>query len=51
LAEVKHALKMELEDMMSKRRDLPCRSDRSKSWIKVKKPATAAMLRIVDAAF
>ena len=33
---------------VSKRRDLPYPSGRVKSWIKVKNPASPAMLRIVE---
>ena len=39
--------KMGLEGIVSKRRDLPYRSGRVKSWIKIKNPA---MLRIVEKA-
>ena len=41
-----HACKMGLEGIVSKRRDFPYRSGRSKGWIKVKNPASAAMLRV-----
>jgi ATP-dependent DNA ligase len=44
----KHACKLGLEGIVSKRRDLPYRSGRSKCWIKLKNPASAAMLRIKD---
>jgi bifunctional non-homologous end joining protein LigD len=44
----KHACKLGLEGIVSKRRDLPYRSGRVKSWIKVKNPASPAMLRIVE---
>jgi bifunctional non-homologous end joining protein LigD len=43
-----HACKFGLEGIVSKRRDLPYRSGRSKCWIKLKNPASAAMLRIKD---
>jgi bifunctional non-homologous end joining protein LigD len=43
-----HACKMGLEGIVSKRRDLPYRSGRVRSWIKVKNPASPAMLRIVE---
>ena len=44
----KHACLMGLEGIVSKRRDLPYRSGRSKCWIKVKNPASPAMLRVLD---
>jgi bifunctional non-homologous end joining protein LigD len=44
----KHACKMGLEGIVSKRRDLPYRSGRVKNWIKVKNPASPAMLRIIE---
>ena len=43
-----HACKMGLEGIVSKRRDLPYRSGRVRSWIKVKNPASPAVLRIVE---
>jgi bifunctional non-homologous end joining protein LigD len=43
-----HACKMGLEGIVSKRRDLPYRSGRVKSWIKVKNPASPAVLRIIE---
>jgi bifunctional non-homologous end joining protein LigD len=43
-----HARKMGLEGIVSKRRDLPYRSGRVKSWIKVKNPASPAVMRIVE---
>jgi bifunctional non-homologous end joining protein LigD len=43
-----HACKMGLEGIVSKRRDLPYRSGRVRSWIKIKNPASPAMLRIVE---
>jgi ATP-dependent DNA ligase len=39
---------MGLEGISSKRRDLPYRSGCFKSWTKMKKPASPAMLRIDD---
>ena len=42
----KHACKLGLEGIVSKRRDFPYRSGRTKGWIKIKNPASAAMLRI-----
>jgi ATP-dependent DNA ligase len=44
----KHACKMGLEGIVSKRRDLPYRSGRVRSWIKVKNLASPAMLRIIE---
>ncbi len=41
-----HACKLGLEGIVSKRRDFPYRSGRSKGWIKVKNPASPAMLRV-----
>jgi bifunctional non-homologous end joining protein LigD len=41
-----HACRMGLEGIVSKRRDLPYRSGRSKCWIKVKNRASPAMLRV-----
>jgi hypothetical protein len=35
-----------LEGIVSKRRDLPYRSGRCKAWIKIKNPASPAVLRI-----
>jgi bifunctional non-homologous end joining protein LigD len=43
-----HACKLGLEGIVSKRRDLPYRSGRVRSWIKVKNPASPAVLRIRD---
>jgi bifunctional non-homologous end joining protein LigD len=40
---LEHACKMGLEGIVSKRRDGPYRSGRSKSWLKVKNPASAAI--------
>jgi ATP-dependent DNA ligase len=37
---------MGLECIVSKRRDFPYCSGRTKSWIKVKNPASPAMLRV-----
>jgi bifunctional non-homologous end joining protein LigD len=44
----KHACKMGLEGIVSKRRDFPYRSGRCKSWVKIKNPASAAVLRVQD---
>jgi ATP-dependent DNA ligase len=35
-----------LEGIVSKRRDFPYRSGRSKSWVKVKNPASPAIHRV-----
>ena len=43
-----HACRMDLEGIVSKRRDFPYRSGRSKSWIKDKNPKSPAMLRAED---
>jgi ATP-dependent DNA ligase len=37
---------MGLESIVSKRRDFGYRSGRTKSWVKVKNPESAAVLRI-----
>ena len=37
-----------LEGIVSKRRDAPCQSGRSKGWIKVKNPESPAMRRFED---
>jgi bifunctional non-homologous end joining protein LigD len=43
-----HVCRMGLEGIVSKRRDFPYHSGRTKSWIKVKNPASPAMLRVKD---
>jgi bifunctional non-homologous end joining protein LigD len=43
-----HACKLGLEGIVSKRRELPYLSGRCKAWIKVKNPASPAVLRIQD---
>ncbi|HEY7246572.1 MAG TPA: DNA ligase [Xanthobacteraceae bacterium] len=43
-----HACKLGLEGIVSKRRDLPYCSGRVKSWIKIKNPASPAVLRVVE---
>jgi bifunctional non-homologous end joining protein LigD len=43
-----HACKLGLEGIVSKHREHPYRSGRSKSWIKVKNPASPATLRHED---
>jgi ATP-dependent DNA ligase len=42
------ACRMGLEGVVAKRRDMPYRSGRCKTWIKVKNPAAPAALRIID---
>jgi len=42
----RHACKLGLEGIVSKRRDAPPRSDRCKAWVKVKNPDSPAMLRL-----
>jgi bifunctional non-homologous end joining protein LigD len=44
----RHACKMGLEGMVSKRRDRPYRAGRSPHWIKVKNPTSPAMARAKD---
>lgn len=39
----KHACRLGLEGIVSKRRDMPYRSGRSKSWIKIQNPQCAAI--------
>jgi bifunctional non-homologous end joining protein LigD len=41
-----HACKLGLEGIVSKRRDAPYRSGRCKNWLKVKNPASSAMMRL-----
>jgi ATP-dependent DNA ligase len=36
------------EGIVSKRRDLPYRSGRCRAWVKVKNPASPAVLRIAN---
>jgi len=43
-----HACRLGLEGIIAKRLDMPYRSGRCKSWIKVKNPNSPAMLRIED---
>jgi bifunctional non-homologous end joining protein LigD len=40
-----HVCKMGLEGIVPNRQDFPCLSGRSKSWIKIRNPASVAMLR------
>jgi ATP-dependent DNA ligase len=44
----RHACKLGLEGIMSKRGDAPYRSGRSKAWLKVKNPDSPAMQRLED---
>jgi ATP-dependent DNA ligase len=44
----KHACKLGLEGIVSKRQDWPYRAGRSADWIKVKNPASPAMTRAED---
>jgi ATP-dependent DNA ligase len=44
----KHACKLKLEGIVSKRRDLSYRSGPSKSWVKIKNPAAPAAMRIME---
>ncbi len=43
-----HCCKLGLEGIVSKRIDMPYRSGRTKSWIKVKNPNSPAMLRCLE---
>ncbi len=47
----KHACKMGLEGIVSKRRDAPYRAGRCKSWLKIKNPKSPAMMRVEDGTF
>jgi bifunctional non-homologous end joining protein LigD len=42
----RHACKLGLEGIVSKRRDAPYRSGRSKAWLKTKNPDSPAMRRL-----
>jgi bifunctional non-homologous end joining protein LigD len=46
-----HACKLGLEGIVSKRRDLPYSSGRSRSWVKMRNPASAAMQRYEEGTF
>jgi ATP-dependent DNA ligase len=46
-----HACRLGLEGIVSKRRDLPYRSGRSKCWVKIKNPESPAMLRVENGTF
>jgi ATP-dependent DNA ligase len=43
-----HACKLGLEGIVSKRRDLPYQSGRSKAWLKIKNPTSPAMMRLEE---
>jgi bifunctional non-homologous end joining protein LigD len=47
----KHACKLGLEGIVSKRRDLPYRPGPSKSLVKIKNPKSPAMLRVKEGTF
>jgi bifunctional non-homologous end joining protein LigD len=47
----RHACRLGHEGIVAKRRDLPYESGKSRRWIKVKNPDSAAMQRIQDEAF
>ena len=44
-----HACHLGLEGIVSKRRDAPYRSGRSKTWLKTKNPESPAMQRLEEA--
>jgi bifunctional non-homologous end joining protein LigD len=44
----RHACRLGLEGIVSKRRDAPYRSGRSKAWLKIKNPESSAMLRLQE---
>jgi bifunctional non-homologous end joining protein LigD len=46
-----HACRLGLEGIVSKRRDMPYRHGRSRTWLKVRNPASAAAMRIEVARF
>jgi ATP-dependent DNA ligase len=46
-----HACKLGLEGIVSKRRDKPYEHGRSRTWLKVRNPASAAAKRIEDGSF
>ena len=43
-----HGCTMNLEGVVSKRRDMPYRAGPSKQWLKIKNPASPAMLRLEE---
>jgi ATP-dependent DNA ligase len=44
----RHACKLGLEGIVSKRRDATYRSGRSKAWLKIKNPESPAMRRLIE---
>lgn len=46
-----HACKLGLEGIVSKRRDMPYRHGRCRTWLKIKNPASPAAKRIEDGTF
>lgn len=47
----RHACKLGLEGIVSKRRDFAYSSGRTKSWLKIKNPKSPAMLRVEEGSF
>jgi bifunctional non-homologous end joining protein LigD len=43
-----HVCRFGLEGIVSKRRDLPNESGKSKRWLKIKNPTSPAMLRLAE---
>ena len=48
---LRHACRMGLEGIVSKRRDAPYRSGRSKTWLKTKNPESPAAVRVWEDRF
>lgn len=46
-----HACRVGLEGIVSKRRDLPYSSGRSRAWLKIRNPKSPAMARIDEGTF
>jgi bifunctional non-homologous end joining protein LigD len=46
-----HACRLGLEGIVSKRRDVRYQHGRSRAWLKVRNPASAAATRIEDGSF
>jgi bifunctional non-homologous end joining protein LigD len=44
----RHACRLGLEGIVSKRRDLPYRSGRTKGWVKVKNPKSPSIIRVIE---
>ena len=44
----RHACKLGLEGIVSKRRDLPYRAGRSRAWVKVKNPKSPSVTRVIE---